>query len=155
MYVKILVPLDGSELAESVLAHVSAIAKGCGARNVIFLRAVEPYYIPTGAYEGSIAPEELKKIDAQHEIEAAAYLKDVAGRAGLSGVSVKTEVIRGRAAEAIAEYATENKVDLIAIASHGRSGISRWVWGSVADRVLRSACVPVLIVRAPGCIPSF
>ena len=48
----------------------------------------------------------------------------------------------------------KNEVDLIAISTHGRSGISRWVWGSVADRVLRSACVPVLMVRAPGCVPG-
>ncbi|MFH1650976.1 MAG: universal stress protein, partial [Chloroflexota bacterium] len=118
-------------------------------------RVVEPFYLPTGAYEGSIAPEELKKIDAEHEKQAADYLQDVAGRAGLSGVTVKTEVARGKAAEKIAEYATQNAVDLVAIASHGRSGISRWVWGSVADRILRSACIPVLIVRAPGCSPSF
>jgi len=45
-------------------------------------------------------------------------------------------------------------VDLIVIATHGRSGVSRWVWGSVADRILRSACVPVLMVRAPGCFPG-
>jgi nucleotide-binding universal stress UspA family protein len=45
-------------------------------------------------------------------------------------------------------------VDLIIIATHGRSGVSRWVWGSVADRILRSSCVPVLMVRAPGCVPG-
>ncbi|MFH1652172.1 MAG: universal stress protein, partial [Chloroflexota bacterium] len=82
MYGKILVPLDGSELAESVLTHVTAIARGCGAQNVILFRVVEPFYLPTGAYEGSIAPEELKKIDAEHEKQAADYLQDVAGRAG-------------------------------------------------------------------------
>jgi nucleotide-binding universal stress UspA family protein len=45
-----------------------------------------------------------------------------------------------------------NDFDLIIIATHGRSGVSRWVWGSVAERILRSACVPVLMVRAPGCV---
>jgi nucleotide-binding universal stress UspA family protein len=60
----------------------------------------------------------------------------------------------GKVAESIADYATKNGVDLIIIATHGRSGVSRWVWGSVADRVLRSACVPVLMVRAPGCVPG-
>ena len=54
----------------------------------------------------------------------------------------------------IAEYATKNEIDLIVIATHGRSGVSRWVWGSVADRILRSACVPVMMVRAPGCVPG-
>jgi nucleotide-binding universal stress UspA family protein len=52
----------------------------------------------------------------------------------------------------IADYASKNDVDLIIIATHGRSGVSRWVWGSVADHILRSACVPVLMIRAPGCV---
>jgi nucleotide-binding universal stress UspA family protein len=54
----------------------------------------------------------------------------------------------------IADYAEKHGLDLIMIATHGRSGISRWVYGSVADRVLCSACVPVLMVRAPGCTPG-
>ncbi|MFC1972232.1 universal stress protein [Chloroflexota bacterium] len=71
--------------------------------------------------------------------------------------SVKTEVIiteEGLVADSIAEYAQNNDIDLIVVATHGRSGISRWVMGSVADRVLRSACVPVLMVRVPGCVPG-
>jgi len=69
-------------------------------------------------------------------------------------VEVKTGVLKGNPAESLADYASKNKVDLIVIATHGRSGVSRWVWGSVADRLLRSACVPVLMVRAPGCFPG-
>jgi nucleotide-binding universal stress UspA family protein len=57
-------------------------------------------------------------------------------------------------AESIAEYAEKNSADIILIASHGRSGISRWVMGSVADRILRSARVPVMMIRAPGCLPG-
>ena len=60
----------------------------------------------------------------------------------------------GQAADMIADYTTKDKVDLIIITTHGRSGISRWVWGSVADRVLRSACVPVLMIRVSGCVPG-
>ena len=70
------------------------------------------------------------------------------------GVNLRTDVIVGKVAESLAEYAEKNGADLIIIATHGRSGISRWAWGSVADRVLRSSCVPVLMVRAPGCIPG-
>jgi nucleotide-binding universal stress UspA family protein len=65
---------------------------------------------------------------------------------------VKTEVVMGKAAESIAEYAEKRGVDLIAIATHGRSGVSHWVYGSAADKVMRSACVPVMMVRAPGCV---
>jgi len=58
----------------------------------------------------------------------------------------------GRVVEELANFAEKNQIDLIIIATHGRSGVSRWVWGSVADRILRSSCVPVLMVRAPGCV---
>ena len=58
----------------------------------------------------------------------------------------------GKAADMLADYVKGSDADLVVIASHGRSGISRWVYGSVADRLLRAACVPVLMVRAPGCI---
>ena len=71
-----------------------------------------------------------------------------------NGVNTQMEVLSGNPADSIADYATKNEIDLIIIATHGRSGISRWVWGSVADRILRSSCVPVLMVRAPGCVPG-
>ena len=70
------------------------------------------------------------------------------------GVNAKTEVLLGKPAEAITSYAEKNGIDLIIMSSHGRSGISRWASGSVAERVFRSACVPVLMVRAPGCSPK-
>ena len=64
------------------------------------------------------------------------------------------EVLEGSVAETLAAWAEQNDVDLIIIASHGRSGVSRWVMGSVADRILRSVCVPVMMIRAPGCTPG-
>ena len=75
-------------------------------------------------------------------------------RLNLNGAQIKTEVIMGKPAEVLADYAAKNKVDLIIIATHGRSGVSRWVWGSVADRILRSTCAAVFMVRAPGCVPG-
>ena len=72
----------------------------------------------------------------------------------LQGAALNYEVLEGKVAETLAHWAEQNGVDLIVIASHGRSGVSRWVMGSVADRVLRSACVPVLMIRAPGCVPG-
>jgi nucleotide-binding universal stress UspA family protein len=64
------------------------------------------------------------------------------------------EVLEGKVAETLADWVEKNNVDLIIIASHGRSGISRWMMGSVADRILHSVCAPVLMIRAPGCIPG-
>ena len=57
-------------------------------------------------------------------------------------------------ADSLADYAVNTDVDLIVIASHGRSGVSRWVMGSVAEKMVRSSSVPVLMVRAPGCEPK-
>jgi nucleotide-binding universal stress UspA family protein len=152
MYKKILVPLDGSELAECVLPHVESIAKGCGVGSVVFVRALDTY-VPNATY-AYIGESLRKEIEENTEKAAREYLDEVAGRVNLNGVEIQKQLITGRAAESIAEYATKNEADLIAIATHGRSGVSRWAWGSVADRILRSACVPVLMVRAPGCVPG-
>jgi nucleotide-binding universal stress UspA family protein len=83
-------------------------------------------------------------------VDAANYLTQVAGRLDQGGASVHSNVITGRVEDRIIDYAKEEKVDLIIMATHGRSGVSRWVRGSVADKVLRMAHIPVLMVRAPG-----
>jgi nucleotide-binding universal stress UspA family protein len=155
MYKKVLVPLDGSELAECVLPHVEIIARSGSVKNVIFLRVVKPFY-PIGDYMGeTIAAIDVVGINKDAIKAAENYLKQVAEKVKYSGVKVEWEVEKGNEAESIVEYVKKNEVDLIVIATHGRSGVSRWVMGSVADRVLRTACVPVLMVRAPGCIPGF
>lgn len=153
MYNNILVPVDGSKLAESVMPHVQAIATGCEVRSVTFLRVVEPFYMPAGAEGPSISQSDIDSFESKTMKEAAEYLAKLTG--GLSyKSSIKTEVIKGHPAEIIADYAGKNGVDLIIISTHGRSGVSRWVWGSVADRVLRASCVPVFMIRAPGCVPG-
>jgi len=153
MYRKILVPLDGSQLAECVLPHVESIAKGCSAQNVTFIRIVEPFYI-SGEGAAVFSQKDEDRINSENVAAAENYLSRMINRIKYNGVNVQSKVIMGKATESIADYATKNEVDLIIIATHGRSGISRWVWGSVADRILRSACVPVLMVRAPGCVPG-
>lgn len=157
MYKKILVPLDGSELAECVLPHVESIAKGCSAESVIFVRVVEPVLIlVNGEYDGyTFNAKDWERMEAASITAAEHYLARLIGRVKYDDTNVTSEVLTGgRSADMINEYATKNGVDLIIMATHGRSGISRWVWGSVADRVLRSSSVPVLIVRAPGCVPD-
>ncbi|MBI4283785.1 MAG: universal stress protein [Chloroflexi bacterium] len=153
MYKKILVPLDGSELADSVLPHVAAIAKGCDVESVIFLRVAEPipvYYTTDEMY--SLSAKETERLEAGARAAAANYLNQLMNRVKYDSINLQSRVLAGgQAADMIADYVTRNGIDLIIIATHGRSGISRWIWGSVADRILRSACVPVLMVRAPGC----
>jgi len=131
---------------------VESIAKGCGVKNVILVRALEPYV--SSYAQVYLSDDQRKEADARAEMAAREYLDQAASRVKLDGVEVQKQFINGSPAESIAEYATKNEVDLIIISTHGRSGISRWVWGSVADRILRSACVPVLMVRAPGCVPN-
>jgi nucleotide-binding universal stress UspA family protein len=152
MYRKILVPLDGSKLAECVLPHVEALAKASQAQEVVFVRVVEPYRPPPSDYV--VSDQEIARFDEEYRAVAEKYLKELVNRVHLGAIQPRLEALRGRVAETLAEYANRNNVDLIIIATHGRSGISRWVWGSVADRVLRSSCVPILMIRAPGCVPG-
>jgi nucleotide-binding universal stress UspA family protein len=153
MYKRILVPLDGSDLAECVLPHVESIASACEVQGIVFLRVVEPI-TGTSAVGPYLTREDMQDIDSRGKAAAEEYLSQLVTRTKYGKVTIRSEVIVGAAADSIADYASENGVDLIIIATHGRSGVSRWVWGSVADRILRSACVPVLMVRAPGCVPG-
>ena len=156
MYKKIMVPLDGSKLAECVLPHLEAVVRGSKPTpDVLLVQAVEPISIPYGREVAEITSmEQLKAFEIHNKVEATKYLKEIAAQLAKVGVNAKASVIYGKAAEVLGDFASKNDVDLVIIATHGRSGISRWVWGSVADRLLRSVCVPVLMVRAPGCVPG-
>ena len=154
MYQKIMVPLDGSELAECVLPHVQAIATGCKAASVVFVRVIPPIHLQANVPAKGILgfnEKKLKQIEEQRKQTADAYLKKIVESTRIEGAALSYEVLEGSVATALSHWAEDNGVDLIVIASHGRSGISRWVYGNVADRVLRSACAPVLMIRAPGC----
>ena len=153
MYKKIMVPLDGSELAECVLPHVEAISKGCAVKDVVLVRVVEPLELQPDTYI-AFSGDELLRIESGRKSEAEEYLKKAKKQLQESMIRVRSEVLSGKPTESLAEYASKNGVDLIVMATHGRSGVSHWYWGSVAERVLRSACVPVLMVRAPGCVPG-
>lgn len=156
MYRRIVVPLDGSKLAECVLPHVKTIAQGNDVPEVLFIRAVEPIVIPYGRQVSKITSiEQLKTFEARHKLEAEKYLRKIEDRFKKAGVKTKIFVINGKAGEAIVNFVTRKKADVVVIATHGRSGVSRLVWGSVADRIVRSVRVPVLLIRAPGCASDF
>jgi nucleotide-binding universal stress UspA family protein len=148
MYNKILVPLDGSELAECVLPHVEAFIKGFNASDVILVRVVETEKSYAGNY--AISADLLDKRESERKSTATDYLNKIVNRLKDEGAAIHAEVLEGRVTESLAKYALDNDIDLILIATHGRSGMTRWVRGSVADKILRSANVPVLMVRAPG-----
>jgi nucleotide-binding universal stress UspA family protein len=143
MYRRIVVPLDGSELAESALAHARVIA-GCTGAEILLLRVV---------FEGGLDyyadPLAASSVQDRMEREAAAYLVQVAAGLEKEGLKVTTQVGAGSAADGIIDYADRMQAELIAMTTHGRSGIARWLIGSVADKVARGANVPVLLIR-PG-----
>ena len=156
MYKKIMVPLDGSELAECVLPHVEGFIKTCQVSTIVFVRAVKPEAMvsrgayATGEVDLKIIEENTKRIEEEKRSSAKAYLDQVVSRLKQNGVEFQTEVLVGTVAESLIDYTEANHIDLILIATHGRSGVSRWVRGSIADRILRGSKIPVLMVRAPG-----
>lgn len=148
MYQKMLVPLDGSKLAEGVLPHVKEIARGCNVKEVILLDVVEPF--PTMGWINE-QNEQLVDWHSTQMKAAREYLQKVQSQLSSEGVNVTSEVVgilEDKAAETIIAFAKEKEVDIIAIATHGRTGsVRRWVFGSVADRILRYSHLPVLMVR--------
>jgi len=144
-----MVPLDGSGLAECVLPHVEGFINQCQVSQIVFVRVLESI-TPAIAGEYAISMDDLQNRESARKAEAEAYLKQVIDRFQPATTDLQTEVLFGRPADRLAEYAENNDIDLILMATHGRSGVSRWVRGSVADRILRAASVPVLMVRAPG-----
>jgi len=160
MYKKILVPLDGSKLAESSLSHMEELARGCGTEEVILISVTEHIkgYKPefaTGQPIGLGYSQPVIKIPVRvgkMQKQAEKYLDRIARKLKIKGVKVRTEVLIGNPAEEIALFAENSGADIIVMSSHGRSGPSRWAFGSVAEKVLWSSCVPVLTIKAPGCV---
>ena len=141
MYRKIVVTLDRSALAEQALTHAVEIAKAFGGR--IALLTVVPVMQQLMQNGSTI------NIDWDAEVaEDEQYLAGVLARVQEAGVQVSSEIRRGDVAEEILRYIEEIGADLIVMSTHGRSGLGRWVYGSIADRVLRHSPVPVLLVRA-------
>jgi len=146
MYKTILVPLDGSKRAEAILSHIEELSTLYHAR-VIFLQVVEPPPLIVGP-EGDIALH-------QREIErwakqAESYLSALQGEFQAKGINTKKHVINGPVVEAIIRIAEEEGADLIALASHGRSGLLQVFYGSVAAGVLHRIDRPLLLIRSRG-----
>ena len=153
---KILVPLDGAKLAECALPHAEELAKGCNTEEVILVSVTEPVkgYRMLEDPGQPLGQRRIPEASGKKEKQARRYLDRIAKAMEAKGIKAGTEVLLWKPAEAIIGYAEQSKCDLIVMASHGRSGPSRWAYGSVADKVLRGSCVPVLVVRAPGCVPG-
>ena len=143
-YRRVLVPLDGSPLAEAVLPFVSSLARPLGLE--IALLRVIPVVTPK-VVEGGTRRIILDHGERLRE-EAEVYLRGVAGSLVADGFRVTTTVRTGEAAPEIVAGARDCQADLIGMMTHGRTGLGRLFFGSVAEAVLRHAAVPVFVVRA-------
>ncbi|GBC61704.1 universal stress protein [Desulfonema ishimotonii] len=146
MYKKILVPLDGSKRAEVILPHVENLALNYKAK-VVFMRVVEStYFAPDFADSVDISgyTDEYKRRDR----EAETYLNGLRGEFREKGIEAGIVVAHGSVVQSILDAAEQEDTGLIAIASHGRTGLSRAFYGSVAAGVLNRADRPLLIIRS-------
>ena len=150
----LIVPLDGSELAESVLPHVETLAKQRGPEpvEVVLVRISEIMTIPTyyspdisgvSLNWGNILQEET----IRRKAEAKKYLEEIEKRFKQGKINVKSVVIEGKPNDEIVEYANKIPFSMIIMATHGRSGLSRLVYGSVAANIIHGVAGPILMIK--------
>jgi len=141
MYDRILLALDGSPLAEQALPHAIAQAERFEAE-LVLLRVLEPLRLSSG-----LSPVAVERTEERTRRLVQEYLESIAARVEEQGVPVRAVTVEGRSHLEIIRFAESNQIDLIVISSRGASGLSRWLMGSVADRVVRGARMPVLLVQ--------
>lgn len=141
MFKKILVPLDGSKLAENAIPHAVSLATTSGATLLLARAMLLPVVSPAAWTTIDIA-----KIREQEEKAIKKYLDDLAAGLKEKGHTVEVVALEGEAADVLLDVAEKERVDLIVMTSHGRTGLNRWLFGSVAEKVVRHAHCPVLTV---------
>ncbi|MCX5820257.1 MAG: universal stress protein [Deltaproteobacteria bacterium] len=149
MYKKVLVPLDGSELAECALNHVKALVKEGSVKEVTLFTAVRVDTSWVELYGKNFNVEAMRKALLGSAMKYLAGLKDGLAR---EGIKVKTEVLEADgAAQGITDYARKRGSDLIVIATHGYTGMKKLMMGSVALSILHHSHMPVLLIRPEAC----
>ena len=145
---RVLLPLDGSEAGEAAVPYVQELMRRLGSEVILLGVVPAGQHIRTvGGLDYILYPEQhLEAVKA----EAREYLNKVYRRLKRREGKIRVEIKVGDIAREIIKFAEENKVSLIAISSHGHSGIARWVFGSIANRVVQASSAPVLIVKASG-----
>lgn len=145
---KILVTLDGSQFAEEIISYVEGLAKEMGSE-IILLRVIEPIKFPyLETYDAECERYE-KDFMARAEKEARHYLSKKENTLRDKGVKVSSTLLIGKPAETILQYARDNSASLIALATHGFSGITKWAYGSIASKLIERSPKPILLVRPP------
>ena len=146
----VLVPLDGSELAETVLDHAEELAKQFGTQSVdiTLLRVCELFSQPHYPPSMPLSWEEYLKYETKKCKEVClTYLSGVKKRLKRGGLNVRAVVPVGNPAEAIVEYVNKKPVNLIMMSTHGHTGLSLWAFGGIANKVMKGTSTPVLLVR--------
>ncbi len=138
---RILVPLDGSQLSEKILTHIETLAQRTNAK-IIMLQVV-PFFWPSEF-------KHVREMGDKMDKEAADYLFVRNARLGEKGIKGEVCVCKGHVPEAICDFGREKMVDLIAMSTHGRGGIKRWALGSVANKVIQTSSVPLLLYNIAG-----
>ena len=153
MYENLLVPLDGSEVSELILPYAIELAKRCESR-VTLLQTVESLGQAMATLAPSdpvlVTPETTEAIVEGVEAEesfAHEYLNGIAARFKQEGIEAGTVVVSGSPGSEIMRYIDEKSINVVAMSSHGRGGLGRAIFGSVADHVMHHATVPVLVLR--------
>jgi len=149
MYKKIVVPLDGSELAECALSHVINLVKSGSVEEVTILNVFSAHNMPSEYNYVGLEYAELKERAMNNSV---AYLAAIESRFGAEGIKVKTQSLESlRPAKVIIDYVQKMGMDLIVIATHGYTGLEKLMFGSVALDVLHNSHVPVLLIRPESC----
>ena len=144
---QILLPTDFSGCANYAVPYAAAVARATGAR-IICVHVVEAV-VPAVGYTGLAEPMPIADISEQLEDSAERELPKLTDCEELKGVEVEEVIVHGDAAAEIVSLAEEREADLIVIASHGRTGLGRMIFGSTAEAVVRHASCPVLVVKPP------
>lgn len=149
MYKKVLVPLDGSKMAETVLTDVKELLKVGAVGEIVLLTVAEEIRLHVMDVSSAWIAEsvDMKRLRDGHVKNAEAYMTDIQSRLRAEGLQTSGVVLEGNVSQTIVRYAQENQCDLIVIAAHSNAGIKEWVFGSVALRVLHDARTPVLLIR--------
>jgi nucleotide-binding universal stress UspA family protein len=161
MFECIIVPLDGSDLAEQALAQATSLAKGLGSK-LVLVQAIDSLAQRMGLTQATLeAPSAaaanvdlLQQALEAEKAEAERYLAAKRTELGAAGLKVEAYVGEGPAADVILRVAEDQGAGLIAMSTHGRGGLGRLVFGSVADAVLRRSEIPILVKRSSKSVPE-
>jgi len=147
MYHSILVPLDGSNVAECSLPHAKAIASAFQVHKVFLITVLTPF---SSRVLSRVPSKKLDIVAQSSEAHTREYLAGITASLAEEGINAESVVASGKPAEQVVNFAKRNSIDLIVMATHRRSGVSRRPYGSVAEMVMRTSSVPILVVMPPA-----